>query len=46
MFLIASTFASAFTKDNASYVPMERIRARMTIAEVKLARNLNSVKLC
>jgi hypothetical protein len=25
-------------------MPMERIRARMTIAEVKLARNLNSLK--
>ena len=46
MFLIASAFASAFTKDNASCVPMERIRARMTISEVKLARNLNSLKLC
>ena len=45
MFLIASAFASAFTKDNASYVPIERIRARMAIAEVKLARNLNSLKL-
>ena len=46
MFLIASAFASTFTKDNAKYMPIERIRARMTIAEVKLARNLNSLKLC
>ena len=45
MFLIASAFASAFTKDNASCVPMERIRDRMTIAEVNLTRNLNSLKL-
>ena len=46
MFLIASAFASAFTKDSAKHVPMERIRARMTIAKVNLARNLNSLKLC
>ena len=46
MFLIASAFASAFTKDSAKHVPTERIRARMTIAKVNLARNLNSLKLC
>ena len=46
MFLIASAFASAFTKDNAKFMPIRQIRARMTISEVKLARNLNSLKLC
>ena len=28
------------------YMPIERIRARMTILMVKLARNLNSLKHC
>ena len=37
-------FASAFTKDSAKYVPIEQIRARMTITKVNLARNLNSLK--
>lgn len=44
--LDGSRLLATFTKDSAKYVPIERIRAKMTIAKVNLARNLNSLKLC
>jgi len=42
--LTPSNISSAFTNRYAKYTPMEKIHARMTIAEVKLARIINSLK--
>ena len=46
MFLIASAFASAFTKRNASCVPEQEKDAKMTSGFVRMARNLNLLKQC